>query len=673
MAKKASTQASLFADAPFAFADRFLQDHAGQIISEPRTAILELIANSYDAGATEIGISWPTERGERFKITDNGIGLTKAEFERRWKTLCYNREAEQGTDVVFPKGVKGIKRKAFGRSGKGRHAPFCFADSYEITTIKDGDCIRVQVGLALSGTTPFEITLLSESANKGHGTEISAVLERHLLGVDELRQLIGSKFIVDPSLKIKVNEQPVQLMSLEGLKTTEIPLADHGVITVHFIDSIEHYRSAKLRGITWWVNQRRVGEPSWDRLDDEGAYLDGRTEQAKKFSFIVMADFLTPGQDVKADWSDFHANQLTNNIRQAVHSYVIKEVQGQLASTRKERKKSAIQNSRELMGELPTISKKTIGQFIDEVQEKCPTMSDKDLTRTVQVLAKLEQSRTGYDLLAQLAACSADDLDTWNSLMQQWTASNAEIVLNELDRRLKLIERMDRLVENPLADELHDLQPLFERGLWIFGPEYEAVDFRSNRGLAEVIGRFLGGADYKPPKRRPDFVVLPESSLGAYCADAYDVAGEISGVRKVAILELKRGGFCVAQKEVDQARDYSKEIRKAGRVQADTEIVAYVLGATLEQGLEQMMVGERTTIIPMVYQTILRKAHQRTFNLQNRLQEAQPNIVSDPEVDAVLKWDGQKQLFNGAVPPPHFSGENGADSTVATDGSETAT
>jgi hypothetical protein len=45
--------------------------------------------------------------------------------------------------------------------------------------------------------------------------------------------------------------------------------------------------------------------------------------------------------------------------------------------------------------------------------------------------------------------------------MQQWTASNAEIVLNELDRRLKLIERMEKLVENPHADELHDLQPLF--------------------------------------------------------------------------------------------------------------------------------------------------------------------------------------------------------------------
>ncbi len=648
MARAKSSQPNLHQPGLFAFGDRFLQDHAGQIISEPRTAVLELIANSFDAGATKIDIVWPNEKGVRFSITDDGIGMTLAEFEKRWRTLCYDRVAEQGSAVVFPSGVKGIKRTALGRSGKGRHAPFCFADSYEIVTTKGGESLKARVELAHAGTSPFEISILEESRKTGHGTIISAVLEKRLLAVEELQQLIGSNFLVVPSLRISVNQHPVELTSLEGLKTNEIAIEDYGSVTVHFVDSSEHGRSSQLRGISWWVKQRSVGEPSWDRLDDEGAYLDGRKEQAKKFSFIVKADFLTPGEDVKADWSDLHVNQRTTAVREAVHAHVLKEIQAQLATSRKERKKKAIESSREMLGELPTISRKAIGQFIDEVQEKCPMISDRDLSRTVEVLAKLEQSRTGYDLLTRLVACTPDDLDTWNTLMRQWTASNAEIVLNELDRRLKLIERMEKLIENPLADELHDLQPLFERGLWIFGPEYEAVDFRSNRGMAEVIGRFLGGSVYQPSRRRPDFVVLPEVSIGAYYADAYDASGEISGIRKVAILELKRGGFSVTQKEVDQARDYSREIRKAGRVHADTEIVAYVLGATLEQGLEQMTLGDNktTTIIPMVYETVLRKAHQRTFNLQKRLQKAHPPMVSDEEVEEVLRSDQQGKLFD---------------------------
>jgi hypothetical protein len=467
--------------------------------------------------------------------------------------------------------------------------------------------------------------------------------QRHKIDVDELRQLIGSKFIVEPSLTIKVNGVTVELMSLEGRTTRVLELDGHGQVIIHFIDSIEHHRTAKLRGISWWVNSRRVGEPSWERLDDEGAYLDGRTEHAKKFSFIATADFLIPGTDIKADWSGFHATRVTEDLRRLVHSHVIREIDAQLHSTRRERKREAIKNSRELVGELPSISRKAIGAFIDEVQEKCPTISDRDLSRTVEILAKLEQSRAGYDLLAQLAVCSSDDLDTWNNLMQQWTASNAEIVLDELDRRLKLISRMETLVESPHADELHDLQPLFERGLWIFGPEYEAVDFRSNRGLTEIIGKFLGGKDYTPPKKRPDFVVLPETSIGAYCADAYDAGGEISGIRKVALLELKRGGFCVTQKESDQAREYAKEIRKGGKVSASTEIVAYVLGATIEPGLERTDYGNQLAIIPMIYQTVLRKAHQRTFNLKKRLKEVQPDCFTDADVDSVI---GGQQTLN---------------------------
>ena len=124
MAKSSADRQNMLPGTPFAFAGRFLQDHAGQILTEPRTAILELIANAYDAGATKIDITWPTETGRRFSIVDDGIGMTKDEFERRWRTLCYDREAEQGNDVVFPKGVRGIKRTAFGRSGKGRDAPF---------------------------------------------------------------------------------------------------------------------------------------------------------------------------------------------------------------------------------------------------------------------------------------------------------------------------------------------------------------------------------------------------------------------------------------------------------------------------------------------------------------------------------------------------------------------
>src|SRR5436305_1930258 len=102
-----SSKATLFASTPFTFGDRFLADHAGQIISEPRVAIVELVANAYDAGATKVKITWPEKLGDYFEIADNGTGMTPEEFTRRWKHFNYSRRDEQGEDVTFPKGTKG--------------------------------------------------------------------------------------------------------------------------------------------------------------------------------------------------------------------------------------------------------------------------------------------------------------------------------------------------------------------------------------------------------------------------------------------------------------------------------------------------------------------------------------------------------------------------------------
>ena len=67
--------------------------------------------------------------------------------------------------------------------------------------------------------------------------------------------------------------------------------------------------------------------------------------------------------------------------------------------------------------------------------------------------------------------------------MQKGSACNAEIVLNELERRIAVIHELQTLIRSKTSDEVHDIQPLFERGLWMFGPEYESVEFTSNRGM----------------------------------------------------------------------------------------------------------------------------------------------------------------------------------------------
>ena len=86
------------------FDSRFLPLYAGPIMSDPTTALVELVANSWDAYATRVEITWPDrETGDVFQIQDNGIGMTPKEFEQRWRTIYYDdRVPGRGVEAAAP-------------------------------------------------------------------------------------------------------------------------------------------------------------------------------------------------------------------------------------------------------------------------------------------------------------------------------------------------------------------------------------------------------------------------------------------------------------------------------------------------------------------------------------------------------------------------------------------
>ena len=177
----------------------------------------------------------------------------------------------------------------------------------------------------------------------------------------------------------------------------------------------------------------------------------------------------------------------------------------------------------------------------------------------------------------------------------------------------------------------------------MFGPELESAEFTSNRRMTTVIRTLLGGTGDEVAIQRPDFVALPDRSVGVYSADAYDDEGEVNGIRKVVIVELKKGGFEVTTKDIRQGEDYAMEIQKANLVRSETEITVYVLGATLADPKDRR-VGNNVKVVPLDYSTLLRRAHARTFNLQRKLAEAAPTAELDREVEDVVAQPEQEVL-----------------------------
>jgi len=526
---------------------------------------------------------------------------------------------------------------------------FCFARKYLVDTVKNGQRSVFAVGRAVAGG-PSPFTIGQRTAEKSlvrHGTTLSAVVESAPMATAEIAPLIGSRFVADPEFRIFVNGGEITLTHLEDrCEIHRVTVPGAGELVIRRYDNEQTGRTSRQCGVAWWVNRRLVGTPSWDVLD--GPLLDARGVVGRRFTYVIEADCLA-GPDslpwVKDDWSGFHTNAQVSGARRAVNDFVRDDLRGLLADLRRERKRGALENTRPVLQQLSVVSQEHVARFTEEVLRQSPTISERDLENAVQVLATLEKSRTGYQLLEKLAQLSPNDMDGLDAILDEWSVSDARKVLDELRYRLRLIKELEGLVDKHTTDELHDLQPLFARGLWIFGPEFEAVSFTSNRTLATVVQEFFGHVDVplQSPRRRPDFVVLPDASIGVYSAEAFDERHEVSGLARVVILELKRGGFEIGDGEKSQALNYAKELRRSGRVSKDTPITCYVLGSTVDSFAEDTLSDSNITVLPRRYQAILGQAHARTFRLLSAIENSKAVRIADAELADVLDVEAQAQ------------------------------
>ncbi len=84
------------------FEDDYLLRELGQVAHVPQVALTELVANAWDAGATRVELILPSEIDGTLTITDDGHGMTPAQFKKRWMTLRYKREKHQASPAAPP-------------------------------------------------------------------------------------------------------------------------------------------------------------------------------------------------------------------------------------------------------------------------------------------------------------------------------------------------------------------------------------------------------------------------------------------------------------------------------------------------------------------------------------------------------------------------------------------
>ncbi len=607
------------------FEDDYLIRTLGRLAHSPDVAITELVANAWDAGASQVDIVIPDRKDELLVIEDDGTGLTNEEFHSRWMKLGYNRVKHQGTKVKFPEGRTGT-RVAYGRNGVGRHGLLCFNDEYQVVTCAEGKKWQFIVTTD-SREQPFVLKKERSSKSKRHGTRLEVTVDRHLPSADGIRDVVSARFLHDPEFLVRVNGRDLPLEDLSGLVDSSTVRVNGMAFDVCFVDTQKAARSTIYQGIAFWQASRLVGEPSWT-LGKESV-IDGRTRFAKRYTFVVKTCDLA--DQVKDDWTGFK----DTDVMQSVYSHLGEYIQGAFATIARENldetKAQVRKDYQERYASLSPLGKYEVDETVEHLVSTHPTATPETVGIAVEAVINLEQTRSGKELLHKLAALSEEDVEGLNQLLGEWTIKDALLVLDEIDRRLSVIEAISKLCGDPEVDELHVLHPLVTESRWLFGPEFDSPEYASNNQLHTVVKKLFKvdgtNTSFLNEKKRPDLVIRPESSVSVTGTESIDRETDLAGIDRILIIELKKGGANLTRKNRDQAVHYVEDFIGCSELTSKPFITAFVVGETVSDKVTAKQdVDDRGRVFTTIYSQLVDTATKRLFSLGKRLRERYDDV-----------------------------------------------
>jgi hypothetical protein len=609
------------------FEEDYLIRTLGDLARKADAALTELVANAWDAGASKVDITIPDEQDQKLIIKDDGIGLTKEEFYARWMKLGYNRFRHQGSQVEFPHDRNGT-RLAYGRNGIGRHGLLCFNNQYTVITRKGGEESTFSIS-TLSEKQPFVLQNESSKEAVGNGTRLEVIVQRNLPDPDRILEVISARFLHDPQFVVNINGRSVPLKEHKGLiNQSVLNVNDDITLDVLFIDTQKAARSTLYQGVAFWQGGRLVGEPSW--ILGDNSILDGRTRFAKQYTFVAKTSDLA--EHINEDWTGFLRNDVMNEVYNVLSEYIIRAF-SKLAKEQIDETKVSIRDEfREQYSELSPLGKFEVDEVIEHVVDAHPTSNQETLGIAVEAVINLEKTRSGKALLQKLSQFSDDDISGLNRLLDQWTIKDALSVLDEIDRRMSVIEAIDKLSGDSQIDELKILHPLVTEARWLFGPEFDSAEYTSNRQLRTVVKKIFeidsDSNTFENDRKRPDLFLYGDSTASVTGVEEFNPDTDLVENRRILIIELKRGGSSLSRDNRDQTVHYVEDFIGCKELTGNPRIFAFVVGETISgKVVGKHQVGENGHVYVTTFAQLVDTARRRLFNLREKLEDRYEGVT----------------------------------------------
>lgn len=626
------------------FESNFIERTYPNIVSDMSIAFAELVANSWDAGATRVDITIPQKQGKQIIIEDNGIGMTDEEFRNRWMVIAYNRVDHQGEyiDFIGANNTK-IKRLVYGRNGVGRHALVCFDEYYTIETWKEGILNTYKIAVS-GGNSAFSIEKHMQSPKTGSGTKITVNATKHLPDPVAISKTLGYKFMFDPQFEICVNGKQIEYYNTLQPNKEDTISTEYGELNVAIYRIPDEEKSTSNNGIAIWVNGRLVGKPSWTVGDYK--IEDARRKFAIKHVVIVKADFLI--DEIDYDWLSFRKTEKVQKANKVLNTYLRKYRIEYYRGKTNEVRDQAVRTNKEAIRTLSIPAMYNLKQFFDTYLEQKPEIETDELNIIVSSLVNVLSNENGLSLLTKLSVMSDASLSDLDRILDEWSITDIKTVLDEIDSRIAVIDAVQKLCSDSQIDELHVIHPLISQARWLFGIEYDNPNYTFNRRLSTVMKELLDGQLNENTtinwSKRPDLVFASDQTISATCIEEID-DNDISYVDKILIIELKKGGFRIGKTEISQAEGYVESIYKGNKLNSKPRIKAYVIGDSVDPSTSNHKTQEDFgEVFAYTYDQLVKTAEKRLFNLKAKLEEHYSQFDSANYVKAILDEPEQMKI-----------------------------
>jgi hypothetical protein len=575
-------------------------EHLGvQMYKRRDIAIAELVANSWDAGATRVDIFIPNTseyqaESSEIIILDNGIGMSDDDVENQYLVVGRNRRLEEAKGS--PK-----KRPIMGKKGIGKLAGFGIASEMSILTWRDHISTQLTLDVKVLQTDarspqtlgiPGIVGPRPNTVTSRHGTRISLRNLKHSSSPDiaALRESLSRRFSrrVRGEMKIYVNDEIISEPNLdiaqrfpkEGYTVEQLPSGN--TVSYYYAFAGSNIRSRELQGFTIYVRGKTAQAPPFF-FDVEN--VASGLHYARYMTGEIEADFIdddssnasdiisTDRQEI--DWDDETSKELLV-WGQALARKALRE----WANEKGDRAESIFMQKTEFAERIQALDTSAQNQVSGFLKKLGQAEADPEHAEVLaDSLIRAFEYRHFQDVISEIEDVS-DDPEQLSLLLEHlstWKVLESRAILEIIKGRLEVIEKFHTMIVNNAPetassinlDNMHDLLAGFP---WILNPEWQVL--AEEKKISSQLKEWnAADIDDEDELLRYDFLALTDDS-------------------RLVVIEIKRPDHTVELKELQRLETYKERLSKAH----DKELsMVMICGGTINLSPQTLQVWEKRT------------------------------------------------------------------------------